>query len=65
MGVVLASVNLFIFLTLSQGAIFSPDFETKIVSYIEESMKCHNVPGMTLSVVKGNYLKFYSVSFTI
>ena len=47
---------LFALFTLTQGAIFSADAEKRITSYVETSMKCHNIPGMTLSVVKGNNL---------
>ena len=53
MEVLIRHVCLLKLLTLSHGAIFSADFETNLISYIETSMKCHNVPGMTLSVVKG------------
>ena len=39
-----------------RGAIFSTQFETALNSYIETSMKCHHVPGMTLAVVKGKQI---------
>ena len=37
----------------SNGRIFSPDAERDIRAFVEASMKCHHIPGMTLSVVKG------------
>ena len=40
-------------LAVSNAAIFSPEFEKKLDSYIEASRRCHYIPGMTLSVVKG------------
>ena len=37
----------------SDGRIFSPEIVRDIRSFVEASMKCHHIPGMTLSVVKG------------
>ena len=54
--VLLHILYLFIFLISSHAAIFTPEFQRELVSYIEDSMKCHHVPGMTLSVVKGKYV---------
>ena len=47
------------------GAIFSTQFETTLNSYIETSMKCHRVPGMTSAVVKSKQitLSHKNVSF--
>ena len=39
------------------ASIFSPDFETKLQTFIDASIKCRHVPGMTLSVVKGKISK--------
>ena len=35
------------------GAVFDQSFERDLESFVENSMKCHEVPGYTLSVVKG------------
>ena len=48
---VFSSAELF---ALSNGEVFSPEFEKDLKAYVEASMKCHHIPGMTLSVVKGN-----------
>lgn len=40
----------------SDGEVFPPTLEQKIRSYIEASMTCHHIPGMTLAVVKGKHL---------
>ena len=48
------SFLLFVILLIpSDGRIFSPDIERDIRSFTDASMKCHHIPGMTLSVVKG------------
>ena len=47
--------NALVFSPLSpdNDVVFKPEFETKLRSFINASMECHQVPGMTLAVVKG------------
>ena len=58
-------IYLLFFLTLSYAAVFSPEFERKLNSYIEASMKCHHIPGMTLSVVKGRHFFIFFSGFYV
>ena len=52
-----------LFSSLSNAFIFAPDkdglfdteFKTKLRSFINISMECHHIPGMTLAVVKGEF----------
>ena len=48
-------------LLISNAAVFDQGFEKRLYSFVENSMKCHNVPGFTLSVVKGD--EFWSKGF--
>ena len=41
-------------LLISHAVVFDGMFEKELDSFIDTSMKCHNVPGFTLSVIKGN-----------
>ena len=45
---------LFLQIFLSHAAVFTPETETDIRAYINTSMNCRRIPGMTLAVVKGN-----------
>ena len=38
---------------VSQGVVFTPEFEAELRSFIDVSMDCRRIPGMTLTVVKG------------
>ena len=44
--------------TPGYGAVFTPSEEMDIRSFINASMECRGLPGMTTMVVKGNYI-FY------
>ena len=47
--------------TLGYGAVFTPELEMDIRSFINVSMKCHHIPGMTLTVVKGkSFITFHT-----
>ena len=55
------SIRTTVFLLLTScitghATVFDQDVEQKVKSYIDVSMKCRNIPGMTLSVVKGKYM---------
>ena len=64
------SVLSFLFSVLILGsvtgaAVFRQDVEKEIVAMIDASMKCHHIPGMTLSVVKGMCIYFNKCMKTI
>ena len=46
---------LFSCLSLGTAMVISPVFEQKLVSMVETSMKCRNIAGMTLAIVKGEF----------
>ena len=50
-------------LALGNAVVFPKEFETKLQSFIEASMKCHHIPGMTLSIVQGkeSYYAFHLI----
>ena len=50
-------------LSLCYASVLSPDFETKLQTIIDASMKCRHIPGMTLSVVKGMTFTISLASF--
>ena len=43
--VILNSLTVF---SLSNAAVFSSEFETKLQTFIDSSMKCRHIPSMTL-----------------
>ena len=47
---IICFVSLF---SLATAVVLDPDFEKKLVSFVEASMKCHHIAGMTLAIVKG------------
>ena len=52
----------------AEGAILSSKFEASLNSFIQTSMKCHHIPGMTLAIVKGIsviIIFFLLISFSI
>ena len=50
---VLKFLCLFGFFVHCRALMFSAEFNRKLVIFVQESVKCHHVPGMTLSIVKG------------
>ena len=42
--------------------VLDPRFESKLRSLINVSMECHHIPGMTLAVVKGEYISSKTLS---
>ena len=38
---------------INYGAVFTPEFELDLRSFINTGMDCRRIPGMTLTVVKG------------
>ena len=41
---------------INYGSMFTPEFETNLTAFINASMACRLIPGMTLTVVKGKIL---------
>ena len=44
---------LFTMVSTGESAVLSSEFEAALDSFIQTSMKCHHIPGMTLAIVKG------------
>ena len=43
-----------ILLNYTSATLFTVDAERDVRSFINASMNCHHIPGMTIAVVKGN-----------
>ena len=46
-------LGLFLLLSVSNGTLLQPEVKARVQSFIEASMECHHIPGMTLSIVEG------------
>lgn len=44
---------------LNTEEIFDTTFENDLDKFVEKTMECHHIPGLTLSVVKGILLIFF------
>ena len=56
---IICFVSLF---SLVTAVVLGPDFEKQLVSFVEASMKCHHIAGMTLAIVKGKSPVLVSLS---
>ena len=52
-------LGLFLLLSVSNGTLLQPEVRARVQSFIEASMKCHHIPGMTLSIVEGKIRRIY------
>ena len=50
---ILIIVMLFTMVSTGDSAVLTSEFEATLDSFIQTSMKCHYIPGMTLAIVKG------------
>ena len=50
-------LGLFLLLSVSHGTLLQPEVKARVQSFIEASMKCHHIPGMTLSIVEGKIIR--------
>ena len=52
-------LGLFLLLSVSNGTLLQPEVKARVQPFIEASMKCHHIPGMTLSIVEGKIIRIY------
>ena len=50
-------LGLFLLLSVSHGTSLQPEVKAKVQSFIEASMECHHIPGMTLSIIEGKIIR--------